>query len=78
MWKTYKEKNVSYSLRRGISLFISNANIQKNGINSFNFRGSLLWNKIPIKLKEYKSLQIFKLLLKQSGDLPCTCLACKT
>ena len=33
MWKTCKEKNIPYSLRRGISLFISNANCQKCGIN---------------------------------------------
>ena len=40
MWKTYKEKNIPYSLRRGISLLVPNANTQKNGINSLNFRGS--------------------------------------
>ena len=28
-WKTYKEKNIPYSLRRNISLFIPNANTQK-------------------------------------------------
>ena len=33
MWKTYKEKNIPYSLRRGIFLFIPNANTQKYGIN---------------------------------------------
>ena len=60
MWKTYKEKNIPYSLRRGISLFIPNANTQKYGINSLNFRGSILWNNLPIKLKECKSPQVFK------------------
>ena len=38
MWKTYKEKNIPYSLRRGISLFITNANTQKYEINSLTFR----------------------------------------
>ena len=42
MWKTYKEKNIPYSLRRDISLFIPNANTKKYGINSFTFRGSVL------------------------------------
>ena len=28
-WKTYKEKNIPYSLTRTISLFIPNANTQK-------------------------------------------------
>ena len=77
MWKTYKEKNIPYSLRRGNSLFIPKANTQKYGINSLNFRASVLWNNLSIKLKKCKSLQEFKLLLKQSGNLLCTCLACK-
>ena len=78
MWKKYKEKNIPYSLRRGnFPLFIPSANTQKYGINSLNFRGSVLWNNLPIKLKECKSLQEFKLLLQQNGNLPCICSACK-
>ena len=69
MWKTHKEN----SLKRGISLFISNANTQNHKTNSLNFRGSALWNNLPIKLRECKYLQEFNLLLKQSGNLPCTC-----
>ena len=41
MWKTHKEKNILYSQRRGISLLIPDANTQKYGINSLNFRGSV-------------------------------------
>ena len=43
--KTYKEKNISYSLRRSISLLIPNASTQKYGINPLNFR-SVLWNNV--------------------------------
>ena len=77
MWKTYKEKNIPNSHRRGISFLIPNANTQKYETNSVNFKASLLWNNLPIKLQECKSLQEIKLLLKQSGNLSCTCLACK-
>ena len=63
MWKTFKEKNIPYSLRSGISLFIPSANTQKYGITLLNFRRSVLWNNPPIKLKECKSLQEFELLL---------------
>ena len=61
MWKAYKEKNIPYSLRRGFFLLIPNANTQKYGINPLNFRGSYLRNNLPIKLKECKSRQDFKL-----------------
>ena len=73
MWETYKEKIIPYSFKRGISLLIPNANTQKYGIHSLNFRGGVLWNNLPIKLKECKSLQEFKRLLKQSENLLCTC-----
>ena len=49
MWKTYKQKNIPYSRRRGTSLSIPNENTQKYGINSSNFRGNVLWNNLPIK-----------------------------
>ena len=73
MWKTYKEKNIPYSQRRGIFFLIPNASTQKYGIHTLNFRGSVLWNN----LKECKCLQEFKLLLKQIENLLCTCSACK-
>ena len=59
MWKTYKEKIILNSLKRGIFLSIPNVNTQKYGINSLNFRGSVSWNNLPIKLKNvnfYKNL----------------------
>ena len=55
--KTCKEKNIPYSLRRGTSLSIPNANPQKYGTNSSNFRGNFLWNNLPIKFKKFKFLQ---------------------
>ena len=61
-----KEKNIPYSLRRGISFSIPNVNTQKYGISSLNFRGSVLWNSLPIKFKKCKFLQELKLLWKQS------------
>ena len=76
MSKTYKEKNIQYSLRRRI-LLIPNANTKKYGINLLNFRGSVLWNNLPIKFKKFKSLQEFKLLLKQIRNLPWFCSAFK-
>ena len=73
LWKTYKEKSIPYSLRRGISLSLPNVNSQKYRINSLNFRGSVLWNNLPVKLEKCDFLQEFKLPLKQSGNLLCTC-----
>ena len=57
MWKTYSEKNIPYSLRRGISISIPNVNSQKYGINSLNFSGCVLRYNLPIKLKNCNFLQ---------------------
>ena len=57
MQKTYNEKDTLYSLRKEISISIPNVNSQKYGINSLNFRGSALWNNLPIKLKNCNFLQ---------------------
>ena len=54
MRKTYKEKNIPYSLRRGISLFIPKHSEIWNKL--INFRGNVLWNNLPIKLNLYKDL----------------------
>ena len=62
-----------YSLRSGISLSIPNVNTQKYGISSLNFRGSVLWNSLPIKFKKCKFLQEFKPLLKQSETYRAQC-----
>ena len=59
MWKTHKEKNPPYSLRGGIFLSIPNVNTHKYGINSLNFRRSILCNNLPIMFKNvnfYKNL----------------------
>ena len=58
---------------KDISLLIPHENTQKYGIHSFNFRGNVLWDNLPVKLKQSKSLQDFKLLLKQTGNLLRTC-----
>ena len=77
----HKEKNIPYSLRRGISLSVPNFNTQKYGRNSLTFRESVLWNSLSIKFKKCKFLQEFyfnKLLLKQCENLPCTFSAFKS
>ena len=58
----FKERNIPYSLKRSISFSFPNVNTQKYGISLLNFRGSVLRNSLPIKLKKCKILQEFKLL----------------
>ena len=75
MWKAYGEKSTPYSLRSGVPFLVPDANTWKYVINSLKFRRSVLWNNLPVNLKECQSLLKFKPLLKQNGSLPCTCSA---
>ena len=46
------------------------------GINSLQFRGSLLWNNLTVSLKNCQSLNELKLELRNLGNIHCTCLVC--
>ena len=77
MWKIYRGKYSMFTEKRYVSL------------NS-NYKHSEIWNKlIRLQRKRYaeqrtnkdkklKSIQEFRLLLKQSGNLLCTFSTCKT
>ena len=46
-----------YSRITDISVSIPNLNTQKYGINSSNFKGTVLWNNLLIKFKQFNFLQ---------------------
>ena len=49
----------------------------KFGITSLIFRGSLLWNNLPLNLKICQTVNEFKLELKRLGRIPCTYTVCR-
>ena len=60
-----------YNLRDGSKLVLSKTKSSRFGINSLKFRGSILWNNLPVSLK---SLNEFKGELKNLGSIHCTCI----
>ena len=68
---------MSYNLRDGSKLAISKTKSSRFGINFLQFRGSLLWNNLPVSLKNCQSLNEFKLELKNVGNIYCTYLVCR-
>ena len=69
MWKTYAERNVSYSLSNGIPVINQGANTRKCGMNSLKFRASVSWNNLPVNLKEYQSLTRISGIIKAKWKL---------
>ena len=79
----FEEKQIPYNFRDGRKLVLPKTKSSGFGINSLRFRGSFLWNNLPVSDKNYQSLNEFKLDLKNLGNIYCvllyicTCLVCR-
>ena len=77
MWSYFEEKPMPYNLRDGSKLVLPKTKSSRFGINSLQFRGSFLWNNLPVSLKNCQSLNEFKRELKNLGNIHCTYLVCR-
>ena len=77
MWHCFNTNPIFYNLRKGSKLLILPAKCVKFGTNSVTFRGSLLWNNLPLRLKTGQTIDDFKSELKNLGKIHCTCTACR-
>ena len=62
-----------YNLRDGSKLVLLKTKSSPFGINSLRFRRS----NLPVSVKNCQSLNVFKLELKNLGNIHCTCLVCR-
>ena len=76
LWDMFNVKNCKYSLRCGKALCLPRTKTKKFGLNSVEFRGSLLWNYLPLSIKSSKNLQEFKRKIKNWIGDTCTCKIC--
>ena len=60
----FKMNFFPYDLRKGNTLHLPLAHSTRHGINSFFFRGSLLWNNLPREIKKSHFIEEFKKRLK--------------
>ena len=60
IWPFFKNKSIPYNLRNGNICILPPARSSHYGINSVRFQGSLLWNNLPISVKESVSVEEFK------------------
>ena len=73
----FKEKSVIYNFRYNCLLKLPKVSTVKYGTNSLIFKGSLIWNTLPIEIKRSHSIAIFKKEIKKYNFTNCTCLICK-
>ena len=63
-----------YNVRDGNKLVLPKTKSSRFGIDLLQFRGSFLWNNLPVSLKNCQILNEFKRELKNLGIVHCTCL----
>ena len=76
MCSHFEEKPMPYNLRDGIKFVLPKTKSSRFAINSLRFRVGLLWNNLPVSLKNCQSLNEFKLEVKNLGNIHCTYLVC--
>ena len=50
----------------------------KNGLETIRYKGPVIWNLLPNELKSLKTLESFKIKIKEWKPQGCTCRLCKT
>ena len=63
-----------YNVRDGNKLVLPKTKSSRFGIDLLQFRGSFLWNNLPVSLKNCQILNEFKRELKNLRIVHCTCL----
>ena len=79
MWSLIAEKEIDHQLRTSNLMVIpsNKCTNKKFGYRSFTFRGSVLWNYLPDKIKNVPSLASFKTQIKMWKADKCNCNLCQ-
>ena len=76
MKEVFKEKSSNYQLRNTDLLTLEPTRTTTFGTRSISFKGSLIWNRLPNRIKEAKSVSSFKELIKTWSGTECSCKIC--
>ena len=76
MKEVFKSKICPYQLRNNDLLTLEPTRTATFGTRSISFKGSLIWNRLPIYLKEAETIDKFKDLIKKWSGTECSCKIC--
>ena len=77
VWLCFKPKKLSCNLRKWPILNLPRTQSTCHGTNAIHFRGSLILNNLPAKVKSSNSVFQFKTKIKNLGNVDCGCLICR-
>ena len=70
-------QDTPYNLKCNLRLKTPSVRTLSYGSESTSFRGSHLWNSLPLIYKDSESLHVFKSKIRQWNGSGCTCKLCK-
>ena len=73
----FVRNNHNYNLRSRSELTVPSINTVFKGQNSISYFGSIIWNSIPVELREINPFQVFKSEMKPWRPTNCPCRLCK-
>ena len=73
----FVKKESTISLRSRPELVIPSVNSVLKGKNSLRYFGSVIWNSLPIEIREDHSISSFATKIKQWKPIACPCTICK-
>ena len=73
----FKNKSIPFNLRNGNICILPPAPSSHYGINSVQFRGSLLWNNLSLSVKESVSVKEFKHKFNHVQKIHSSCVTCR-
>ena len=72
----YSIKNVPYSFRDSSRAIQDKVTTTTYGLNSLRYSGSVVWNNLPLEIKESIDFHMFKKLIKTWDGPSCKCGFC--
>ena len=78
MNEVFQTNDCPYDLRNPRILASKHKSTIKYGINTIAFRGSQIWQNIPLEIRNSESLSLFKSNIKQIQSITCSCKICRS
>ena len=78
MYEIFQTKEINYKLRLQTDFADNCVNTNKLGLNSLRYFASRVWNIVPLEIKNFGSVEIFKTKIRNWEPKDCHCYPCKT
>ena len=77
MWSYFNENLIPYEIRQEAKKFLPPVKTFRFGFNYIHSRGGILWNNLPLSIKNSQIINEVKAKLKNLANIHCTCGVCR-